>query len=139
MDFRIVRAPYNTTTTGWRGRFSLTPSKDPGLIVAVHEAGWAARLLAEHKEKVPLVLSPWYRIEGKLATIDRGPEQKAYLKAEVVTPENWPKGCIRFQLGSEADASGRVAIDYVPGMPLKIGERRGWVMSHALDLVPKLG
>jgi len=140
INLQIVGSPYNTTTTGRGGRFGLTPSKDPGLIVALHETGWAVRPLAEHKKEKPLALSAWCRIAGTLPTAKRGPEEKAYVKAEVTKPETWNAGTsIRFSLGTEPNASGRFSFDYVPALPLKVGESRRWVMSHAVDVAPEPG
>lgn len=140
INLQIVGAPYNLTTTGRGGHFSLFPSKEPGLIVALHETGWAVRPVAEHKPEEPLRLSPWCRIEGAVSTEKREPEEKVYINAEALLPEAWEAGdSLEFTLSTQCEASGRFSLGYVPALPIKFGESRRWVRTHAVDITPEPG
>lgn len=140
LDLRLTRAPYNITTTGRSGRFSLFPSREPGVIVALHESGWAMRSLAEHNPEEPLRLSPWGHIEGAVSMEAREPEDKVYISAEAVLPEEWEAGdSVEFSLGTQCEASGRFSLGYVPALPIKLGESRRWVKSHVVDITPESG
>jgi len=140
INLQIVGAPYNISTTGRGGYFSLFPSKEPGLIVALHESGWAVRPLAEHKPEEPLRLSPWCRVEGTVSTENREPGERVNVSADAMLPEVWEAGdSLEFSLFTQCEASGRFSLAYVPALPLKIGESRRWVTSHVVDLTPEPG
>ena len=140
LNMQLVAVPYNITTTGRGGRFSLFPSREPGLIVALHETGWAVRPLAEHKPEEPLRLAPWCRIEGTVSTENREPGESVNVRANAMLPESWEAGdSLEFRLGTQCETSGRFSLAYVPALPLKIGESRRYVRSHVVDITPEPG
>lgn len=140
MDPKVANDPYNCATTGKDGSFRLLPSKGPALIVALHKAGWAIRPLADHHEKDPLTLAAWSRLEGNLTVQERPDNEKAYLGVDVLLPEAWNAGqSVRFNLGCTPDETGHFKIDYVPALPLRVGESRRWVKSHAVHVTPEPG
>lgn len=140
IDPNVVDDPYNRATTDDEGHFRLCPSKGPALIVALHEAGWAIRPLADHHEKDPLILSAWSQLEGTLTAQERPKDEKVYVGAKVMLPKEWSAGTsVEFILGATADEAGHFKIDYVPALPLRVGESRRWVKSHAVDVTPEPG
>lgn len=140
IDPNIVDDPYNRATTDDEGHFRLCPSKGPALIVALHEAGWAIRPLADHHEKDPLTLAAWSQLEGTLTLQERPKEEKARVGVTVALPEEWNAGdSVDFNLSAVPDETGHFKIDYVPALPLRVGEWRRWVKSHAVDVTPEPG
>jgi beta-lactamase regulating signal transducer with metallopeptidase domain/thiol-disulfide isomerase/thioredoxin/5-hydroxyisourate hydrolase-like protein (transthyretin family) len=140
MNPDFVDAPYNCATTDKEGHFQLCPSKGPALIIALHETGWAIRPLAEHKDKGPLTLSAWSQLEGSLTAQERPKDEKVYVGAKVMLPKEWNAGTsVQFSLGATADEAGHFKIDHVPALPLRVGESRRWVKSHAVDVTPEPG
>ena len=70
----------------------------------------------------------------------REPEDKVYISAEAVLPEEWEAGdSVEFSLGTQCEASGRFSLGYVPALPIKLGESRRWVKSHVVDITPESG
>ena len=140
LNTNIVGTPYNRTTTDGKGRFHLSPIKGPALILALHESGWAVRPLAEHRDANPLALSAWSQLEGSLPTQERPKGEKAYVAVNAMLPKEWNAGTsVRFSLGAAADAAGHFKVDHVPALPMKVGEQRRWVTSHAVDVSPEPG
>ncbi len=136
----VRNAPYNCATTDDEGHFQLCPSKGPALIIALHETGWAIRPLAAHKDKGPLTLAAWSQLEGSLTAQERPKDEKVYVDAKVMLPKEWNAGTsVEFSLGATADEAGHFKIDHVPALPLRVGESRRWVKSHAVDVTPEPG
>jgi thiol-disulfide isomerase/thioredoxin len=54
------------TRTGPDGRFVFTPVKDPFLLIALGDAGYADASSAEYAKSDKLILQPWGRVEGEL-------------------------------------------------------------------------
>ena len=140
VDMSCVGAPYNTATSGDDGAFALAPSKKPALILVLHESGWLIRATAEHKPGDDLRLSAWCSLEGQVPLEGRPEEEKVYVNAVLPIQKEWgEKEPIQFSLGTTVDAEGHFRIDYVPALPLKVGENRRWLMSHATDVIAKPG
>lgn len=135
---RIAAVPRITTTTDARGRFQMETYDTPGLLLIVHVSGWLVQPLANYDPGKSLVLTPWSRIEGT-ATLDyhsQGNEANR-MWAKPVQPDPWNYGeSLQFRLQADIDDTGNYAIDYVPAVPLQIGQGRRHVMSHAQRVDP---
>ena len=137
---RIIAVPRITTTTDAKGRFQMETYETPGLLLVVHVSGWLVQPLAEYDPGKSLVLTPWSRIEGT-ATLDYQSQglEAHRMWAALVQPDPWNAGeSLQFRLGADIDDNGNYTIDYVPAVPLQIGQGRRYVMSHAqrVDPVP---
>ncbi len=140
IGMNYVGAPYNIAKSRASGRFRLAPSKEPALILALHESGWAVRPMAEHEPGGDLPLSAWCTLEGKVPLAGRPEGENAYVRAVVPMQKEWgKKEPISFSLSSTADASGHFGIEHVPALPLRVGENRRWLMSHVTGVTPKSG
>lgn len=140
INTQIVGVPYNKTKTLGSGRFRLMPSKGPGMLLALHASGWALCPLEEYTPDAPLTLKAWNRIEGQVSMDNRQEGEKANVVVEVIMPEEWEVGrSVRFSLYSPVDENGKYAIDYIPALPLQVGESRRWMTSHAQPLTPTPG
>lgn len=140
MNANVVGAPYNVATTDRDGRFHLSPVKGPALFLALHETGWALLPRAEHHGKDPLTLAAWSQLEGNASAQERPKDEKAYVAVNVMLPKEWNAGTsVRFSLGAAAEEAGHFKVDHVPALPLKVGEQRRWVTSHAVDVTPEPG
>jgi beta-lactamase regulating signal transducer with metallopeptidase domain/thiol-disulfide isomerase/thioredoxin len=119
------------------GVFEFPPHEQPGVLLALHDAGYAWVLSTDQKPNAPLVLTPWSRIEGQVHDANGNVipimltvEQPALLeKTELI---QW-----MFQVSSSAD--GAFSIDKVPALPLTIGKGERWVTSHGVQITPKAG
>lgn len=135
-----VGAPYNTAKSRADGSFRLAPSKEPGLILALHESGWAVRPVTEHAAGADIPLTAWCTLVGGVSLEGCAKNEDAYVEVRVPRQKDWgEKEPIRFNLGTTAGADGRFRIEYVPALPLKAGESRRWLLSHATDIAPKPG
>ncbi len=140
MNPDVVDAPYNCATTDKEGHFQLCPIKGPALIIALHETGWAMRPLAAHKDKDPLTLAAWSQLEGSVSAQERPKDEKAYVAVNVMPPKEWNVGTsVRFSLGAAVDEAGHFKVGNVPALPLRVGESRRWVTSHAVEVTPEPG
>ncbi|HWB11733.1 MAG TPA: carboxypeptidase regulatory-like domain-containing protein [Pirellulales bacterium] len=100
------------------GRFEFPPQGDePFLLLFVHEAGFAERLSTELKADEPIVLAPWGRIEGFVATGSK-PDAECGVRFLPERPESRRTHPYVFDYGYqlESDKNGRFSIERViPG------------------------
>jgi thiol-disulfide isomerase/thioredoxin len=138
MDY--VGAPYNHTTSRKNGRFALAPSKEPAYLLALHKSGWAVRAAKEHEADGALPLSAWCTLEGQVSLEGRPAGEAVYIQVAIPMQKTWgEREPIRFSRSTTVDADGHFRIEHVPALPLKVGESRYWVMSHATDVTPQPG
>ena len=133
--------PGPTTTSNDNGKFQLDRTETPGLLVAVHTSGWLVQSLAEYDSDTPLMLTPWSRIEG-IAAKDYQPQggERNTMCAKLVQPDPWNAGeSVYFRMDTDPNDDGNYSIDYVPALPLQVGQYRRRMLSHAHQIHPAPG
>lgn len=129
------------TTSDNSGKFQMDRTETLGLLVAVHVSGWLVQPLAEYDSDTPLVLTPWSRIEG-MAALDYQ-QQGGKLNnmcARLVQPDPWNAGkSVFFRMDTGVNDDGTYNINYVPALPLQVGQYRRYMPSHAHQIHPVPG
>lgn len=121
------------------GSFELPASRHDGLIVIVHEKGYAQRRRGDDDAASPLRLTPWGRVEGR-ALAGSAPIANASVKLrrpEAHPPEQQAE--ISWSFYQRTHVDGRFAFDYVPPIPFTAVCYRAMLDSHKTRVTPKPG
>ncbi len=100
--------------TDSNGRFELPPSRDEGLIVALHKGGYASVSSANISR---IQLTPWAKIEG---TVIFPEEFILSISPASISDESQPRS-IRWMFDRTIFSGKSFTIDFVPSIPLHIG------------------
>jgi len=135
----IVNQADPIVETDDKGRFELPASRKEGLIVAMHQTGYAKVKSTDLKNRSKLTLTPWAKIEGTIASniIQGG---GVTVRAMPVPPpdiSNCP--AINWMLGSVSVSQKEFVFENVPSIPLQIGQVIGYEVSNARYLKPQPG
>jgi beta-lactamase regulating signal transducer with metallopeptidase domain/peroxiredoxin len=121
------------------GRFELDRTRDEGLIVAVHPAGYAAVRSAEFTDGSKVTLTPWARIEGSI--IPGAPDGKQLTIAvdQAMSSESLEAEPVRWIFDEVSITGNRFTIEHVPATPLYVGAIIRWEHSDPAYVNPEPG
>jgi beta-lactamase regulating signal transducer with metallopeptidase domain/protocatechuate 3,4-dioxygenase beta subunit len=109
-------------TTDSDGRFELPPSRDEGLIVALHESGYASVASGDFKKASQIRLIPWARIEGTIVSAEKAGREFVLSINPVILPEEPEPRLIRWMFDRTSFSGEHFTINFVPSIPLNIGQ-----------------
>ncbi|HEV3342272.1 MAG TPA: carboxypeptidase regulatory-like domain-containing protein [Pirellulales bacterium] len=120
------------------GRFELPASRDDGLIVVVHERGYAERRRSKHDADSPLRLTEWCRVEGR-ALAGNKPIAGVTVGLTPVDPKlSTQDSEVRWVIRQQTHVDGSFAFDFVPSIPLTAAWYRT-LSSHRTEVNPTAG
>ncbi len=102
------------------GRFKLPPSRDNGLIVTIHEKGYASVESRDLKNDSQLQLSPWARIEGTCVASEQDDREFIVSVNPALSAEESQSQRIRWLFDRISYSEKNFTIDYIPAVPLYI-------------------
>ena len=110
----IVKADSN-------GAFELPPSREQGLMVAVHKSGYASVESKDFENGSRIQLTPWAKIEGTIVSSgeDRGEFVLSIFEAR--PREEIESQQIRWMFDRTSFTGDHFVLDFVPSTPLNIG------------------
>lgn len=121
------------------GAFSIPPSRDKGLFVAVHPGkGYAVVESEGFKNGSSMKLTPWARIEGVNLAAGNN-DQFSMRVSTVVSNEQARKQKVRWLFGNVSFSKETFAVNHLPSVPLMIGKVIRWEMSDHINLTPQPG
>ncbi|MGB2863239.1 MAG: M56 family metallopeptidase [Sedimentisphaerales bacterium] len=109
-------------TTDSNGRFELPPSRDKGFIVALHESGYASVASGDFKNASQIRLIPWARIEGTIVSADEAGREFVLSINPVISPDEPEPQLIRWMFDRTSFSGENFSINFVPSIPLNIGQ-----------------
>ena len=120
------------------GRFELPPTEGEGLIVAVHESGYAHIPSADFTPGSRIQLTPWARVDGE---IDRTQIQieEVEIALQALEQGSTEAPSIYWLLDRFALTGDSFSYDFLPAIPLAVGQVRRSEMNDATLLQPKPG
>jgi beta-lactamase regulating signal transducer with metallopeptidase domain/protocatechuate 3,4-dioxygenase beta subunit/peroxiredoxin len=121
------------------GAFELPPTEEQGLLVAVHESGYAQIPSDEFVNGSDLTLTAWSRVEG---TIDRTRIEGEDLEIALYpldrnTGRNVPS--ITWLFDRISPTGHTFALEYLPAVPLAVGRITRYEMNDGTHLIPQPG
>lgn len=108
--------------TDSKGLFELPPSRENGLIVALHENGYASVTSRDIKSGSQIQLIPWARIKGTIVSPDKSGGEFVLGINPVPLPEGHESPPIRWLFDRTSFSGKHFTIDYVPSTPLHIAQ-----------------
>ncbi|MFC1793107.1 M56 family metallopeptidase [Planctomycetota bacterium] len=108
-------------TTDSNGQFELPPSRDEGFIVALHESGYASAS-GDFKNVSQIRLIPWARIEGTIVSADEAGREFVLSINPVISPDEPEPRLIRWMFDRTSFSGESFTINFVPSIPLNIGQ-----------------
>lgn len=124
--------------TDAEGRFELPASRDDGLIVVLHESGYAERRLSKHDEHSAIQLTAWSRIEGRVSA-GNDPIGEVNVSLTPLDPRLAARDEISWYLYQRTHVDGTFTIDFVPSTPFSIAYNRALLSSHKTRVAPQAG
>ena len=112
----------NIVKTDSKGLFELPPSRENGLIVALHENGYASVTSRDIKNGSQIQLIPWARIKGTIVSPDKSGGEFVLGINTVPLPEGHESPPIRWLFDRISFSTKHFTIDYVPSTPLHIAQ-----------------
>ncbi len=103
------------------GVFEVPPSREKGLIVAVHKSGYASVESKDFENGSQIRLTPWARIEGTIAAGDKNAGEFVFGISEAPPPEGYESQSIRWMFDRTSFSGKNFVVDFVPSTPLHIG------------------
>jgi hypothetical protein len=110
----IVKADSN-------GQFELPPSREQGLIVAVHKSGYASVESKDFKNGSQIQLTPWARIEGTIVSSKENRGEFVLSISQATFPEESESQKIRWVFDRTSFSGKNFVVDFVPSTALHIG------------------
>lgn len=108
--------------TDSKGQFDLPPSRDEGLIVALHESGYASVASGDYKNASQIRLIPWARIEGTIVSAEKAGREFVLSINPVILPEEPEHKLIRWMFDRTSFSGENFTVNFVPSIPLNIGQ-----------------
>ena len=108
--------------TNSNGLFELPPSRENGLIVALHENGYASLSSRNIKNGSKIRLIPWARIKGTIVPADKTGGEFVLGINQAPLPEGHESPPIRWLFDRTSFSGKKFTIDYVPSTPLHIAQ-----------------
>ncbi|UCD52107.1 MAG: carboxypeptidase regulatory-like domain-containing protein [Phycisphaerales bacterium] len=120
------------------GAFALPPTEAQGLIVAVHESGYAQIPSQEFASRSALSLTPWSRVEG---TIDRARFQDESLEIALQALEQGGRDApsVYWLFDRITPTNNTFALDCLPAIPLALARVYRYEPDNATFLQPEPG
>ena len=109
-------------TTDSNGQFELPPSRDEGLIVALHESGYASVASGDFKNASQIRLIPWARIEGTIVSAEKAGREFVLSINPVISQDESEPRLIRWIFERTSFSGENFTINFVPSIPLNIGQ-----------------
>jgi len=125
--------------TDGNGQFELNPTREQGLIVVVHSTGYAHVESSDFDNGSQIRLTPWAKIEGTIVSSDKDSREFLVAVTPIMSSEDYKSQLISWQF-EQISVSGRhFVIDYVPSIPLHVGQIVRWEHSSPVYLKPQAG
>jgi hypothetical protein len=121
------------------GRFELPPGRDKGLIVVVHESGYGFLTSDDFKGGSRIQLTPWSKIEGTIVSDKTGNKEFVLGISQVIIPEESESQSIRWLFDRTAFSGKEFTINFVPSVPLQIGQIVESGLANTVNIDPKPG
>ena len=135
----FVRQAEVIVQTDENGQFELNPTREQGLIVVVHPTGYAHVKSSDFDNGSQIQLTPWARIEGTIVSSDKDSRELLVAVTPIMSSEDYKSQLISWQF-EQISVSGRhFVIDYVPSIPLHVGQIVRWEHSSPAYLKPQPG
>ncbi|MFC1783736.1 carboxypeptidase regulatory-like domain-containing protein [Planctomycetota bacterium] len=121
--------------TNTEGEFTLTPSKEPGLIVAMHPVGYAEIKSEEFENGSALQLTGWARIEGTIR-LPETQDKSVTLRIQTMQgrPPEIPAPRIDWMFGNTTFSEDKFVFEHIPCLPLQVGRVVRGLLSDAVEL-----
>ncbi|HET6879519.1 MAG TPA: DUF2012 domain-containing protein [Pirellulales bacterium] len=135
----FVYGPEIIVETDADGKFELPASLYDGLIVVLHERGYAERRRSKLDAASPLQLIPWARVEGR-ALAGLKPIADVNVALTPLDPKVSAKGSeVSWYLYQQTHTDGSFAFDFLPSIPFTVAWHRALMASHKTPVNPKAG
>ncbi|HUU15821.1 MAG TPA: hypothetical protein VMW72_01615 [Sedimentisphaerales bacterium] len=108
--------------TNSNGLFELPPCRENGLIVVLHENGYASVTSRNFRSGSQIHLIPWARIKGTIVSDDKSGGEFVLGINTVPLPEGQESPPIRWLFDRTSFSGKHFTIDYVPSTPLHIAQ-----------------
>ena len=103
------------------GVFELPPSREQGLIVALHKTGYASVESKNFKDGSQIRLTPWARIEGTIVSSEQNRGEFVLSIYQAKLQEESEPQQMRWMFDRTSFTGNNFVIDFVPSTPLNIG------------------
>ncbi|GMW00514.1 MAG: hypothetical protein AMXMBFR84_16510 [Candidatus Hydrogenedentota bacterium] len=135
--------PEFTVETGDDGLFSLQRNAESGIVLVLHESGYAHINATEHAPGGDVLLTPWARVEG-MVHLAADAEKNAMMQLKPLSQEDYAEsGRVYWMFSQTAHVDGRFEFDRVPSIPLEVGRMviaaQRAELSHTTTLTPAPG
>ena len=124
-------------TADQQGHFSLNPERGAGLIVVMHEQGYAQQGSVDFMNSSEIRLSAWAKIEGTITETNKANREVVISVNLIESSDNSDTPRIRWLFDSTSVSGKYFTIDYVPSVPLYIGQIVGFEQSGPDYLQPE--
>ncbi|MFZ2146994.1 MAG: redoxin domain-containing protein [Sedimentisphaerales bacterium] len=135
----FVRQAEVIVQTDENGQFELNPTREQGLIVVVHTTGYAHVKSSDFDNGSQIRLTPWARIEGTIVSSDEDSREFLVAVTPIMSSEDNKSQLISWQFDEVSISSRNFVIDYVPSIPLHVGQIVRWEHSSPAYLKPQPG
>jgi len=125
--------------TDENGQFELNPTREQGLIVVVHPTGYAHVKSSDFDNGSQIQLTPWAKIEGTIVSSNEESQEFFVAVTPIMSSEDDKSQVISWQF-EQISVSGRnFVLDYIPSIPLHVGQIVRWEHSSPVYLKPQPG
>jgi len=125
--------------TDENGQFELNPTREEGLIVVIHSTGYAHVESSDFDNGSQIQLTPWAKIEGTIVPSDEDSREFIVAVTPIMSSEDNRSQLISWQFDRISVSGRHFVIDYVPSIPLQVGQIVRWEHSSPVYLKPKPG
>ncbi len=125
--------------TNENGQFELNPTREEGLMVVVHSDGYAHVKSNDFKSGSRIQLIPWAKIEGTIASADTKSREFVVAVNPIISSEDYESQPIRWLFDRTSFSDKHFIIDYVPSIPLQVGQIVRWEQSNPVYIKPQPG
>jgi beta-lactamase regulating signal transducer with metallopeptidase domain/protocatechuate 3,4-dioxygenase beta subunit len=125
--------------TDSNGLFELPPSREQGLIVALHKTGYASVTSEDFTNDSQIRVIPWARIEVNIDSTDESGGEFVLGINQATLPEEAGPRPIRWLFDRTSFSDKHFIIDYVPSTPLQIGRIIQSRQSNPVYIDPQPG
>jgi peroxiredoxin len=134
----FVRQVESIFETDQKGRFELTPTRQEGVIVTVHETGYAQVKSTEFEDGSEIQLFAWARIEGTIYPEAEKGQVTVGVRPILPSEDKQPRP-IEWFFDASSLTGKEFAIDYLPSIPMYVGKFIRWEHSNPVYLRPEPG
>jgi thiol-disulfide isomerase/thioredoxin/Leucine-rich repeat (LRR) protein len=135
----FVASPLVVEQADESGAFDLPSFEEEGLLVTLHETGYAYLPGNELGADMSITLTAWASAKGNVA-LALAPEEEHRLQVEVEPFEIAGRDdVLHWMYNVSPHVDGSFSIGKLPALPMKIGLSRRWVPSHPVTITPEAG